>query len=147
MPKSGPITHPCSQCGQEKKESEMQDYKTVEGWKCTGCHFAEYLGAKRERDLDNLATQYYYSTLPYPQKRAILDGEMKKRPWATYKNFWDRVEEVKENDWALKDALMNKQEHIEEQEYLPWEEEEAITRKEEEVFFENGKFTTSWADY
>lgn len=139
MPFKETKTLSCWECKELKKESEMAAW-TSKGWRCSRCYNDELAYLREERKADNemriMANRLYYRRLPKDfDLREHIKG-FKGWKWVV---FWDYVNECRKQEDLLRETTTAKritqqepillpiQEEEKEEEYLPWEEEEAIT--------------------
>lgn len=116
------------------------------GWRCNTCYNAELSYLRESRKADNamrkMAQDYYYQKT----KINVRDFALNYKEW-NWGRFWDMVEEVRREDLLLREATRKRTPSPSpppiEEEYVPWEEEEAITYLESLPPLERIK----WSDY
>lgn len=137
MPFKKAKTLSCWDCGESKREGEMASWGD-KGWRCNACYNAELSFLKETRKTEvamrKAANDYYHG-----KGNGIRDFAKNYRLW-NWGIFWDYVEEVRKEDSLLRIPTPPP---IEEEEYTPWEEEEAITYLESLPPLEKVK----WSDY
>jgi ribosomal protein L37AE/L43A len=125
MPQKKTPTFPCNQCGQLKKEAEMQSF-TNGVWRCSQCHSAEAQLLDERRKTDRVMEKTAQDIF---NNKWVVDSSLKafakKYKLWDWQYFWTFMDELRKEEALLKEReVYSEFEEVEEElpeSYLNWD--------------------------